>query len=135
MASNSCTFIIVPDATSQCKRYTISKSVLWGIGICGAVTMVIVGVVLFLVLGEYNAMSIKAEQFARLQKISSSQRSTLERYEQDITQVSKQLAGIKQLNSRLLVLTGLDPAKTNENDEMNGVGGGAEEGLELQVEE
>jgi hypothetical protein len=134
MASNSCTFIIVPDATSQCKRYTISKSILWGIGIFGAVTMVVVGVVLFLLLGEYNAMSIKAEQFARLQKVSSSQRSSIERYEQDITLVSKQLADIKQLNSRLLVLTGLDPAKKHENEEgLTGVGG-SEEGLDAQVE-
>lgn len=79
-------------------------------------------------------MSIKAEQFARLQKVSSSQRSSIERYEQDITLVSKQLAGIKQQNSRLLVLTGLDPAKTNEREAgMNGVGG-SEEGLDIQVE-
>lgn len=134
MASNSCTFIIVPDATSQCKRYTVSKTVLWGIGIFSAVAMVVVGVVLFLLLGEYNAMSAKAKQFARLQKVSSSQRSSLERYEQDITLVSKQLADIKQLNSRLLVLTGLDPAKKHEGDDaMTGVGG-SEEGLDGQVE-
>ena len=134
MASNSCTFIIVPDATSQCKRYTISKSLLWGIGIFSAVTMVVVGVVLFLLLSEYNAMSVKAEQFAKLQKVSSSQRNSIERYEQDITQVSKELADIKQLNSRLLVLTGLDPAEKHENEDgMTGVGG-AEEGVDAQRE-
>lgn len=134
MASNSCTFIIVPDATSQCKRYTISKSVLWGIGIFSAVAMVVAGVVLFLVLNEYNTMSIKAEQFAKLQKMSSSHKSSIERYEQDITLVSKQLSNIKQLNSRLLVLTGLDPAKKTERyDGLTGVGG-SEEGLDIQVE-
>ncbi|MCP4404314.1 MAG: hypothetical protein GY801_44290 [bacterium] len=134
MTSNSCTIIIVPDATSQCKRYTISKSVLWGLGIFSAVAMVTVGAVLFLLLGEYNAMSIKAKQFAKLQKMSSSQRSSIERFEQDITHVSKQLAGIKQLNFRLLVLTGLDPAKTNEsNDGLTGVGG-SDVGLDTQFE-
>lgn len=134
MASNSCTFIIVPDATSQCKRYSISKSVLWGLGIFGAVSVLIVGVVLFLLLSEYNAMSVKAKQFAKLQKVSSSQKNSIERYEQDITQVGKQLTDIKELNSRLLVLTGLDPAKTNEQERLTGVGG-SEEGLDMQTAE
>ncbi|PID57036.1 hypothetical protein CSB45_08955 [candidate division KSB3 bacterium] len=135
MASNSCTFIIVPDATSQCKRYTVSKSVLWGIGISCTVTLVVLGVVVVLLLSEYNAVAVKSKQLAWLQKISSSQRSSIERYEQDISQVSRQLAGIRLLNSRLLVLTGLDPAATNGNDEMKGVGGGEEDGLESASEE
>lgn len=131
MASNSCTFIIVPDATSQCKRYTISRSVIWTIGICGAVVFLVVGAILYLMLSEYKAMGMKAGQLEKLKKVSSSQRSTIERYEQDITQLSKHLANIKQLNSRLMILTGLDPTKSSGNI---GLGGSEETEslLELQ---
>ncbi|PIE34076.1 hypothetical protein CSA56_09210 [candidate division KSB3 bacterium] len=126
MASNSCTFIVVPDATSECKRYTIPKSLLWTVGVMGAMIAIIIGGALYLVFGEYKAMSMKAGQFERLKRVSSSQRTTIEQYEQDITQLSKHLAQIKQLNSRLLIMTGLDPAKNSESDEL-GIGG-AEEG-------
>lgn len=134
MASNSCTFIIVPDATSQCKRYTISRSVIWTIGICGAVVFLVFGAILYLMLSEYKAMAMKAGQLEKLKKVSSSQRSTIERYEQDITQLSKHLANIKQLNSRLMILTGLDPTKSSGNI---GLGGSEETGslLELQGEQ
>jgi hypothetical protein len=126
MASDSCTFIIVPDATSQCKRYTISKAVLWGIGISGAVVTIVLGVALYLVLNEYNAVSMKAGQLEKLQKVSSSQRGSIERYEQEIVQVTKHLTQIQQLNSRLLALTGLDPAKSADSSGL-GVGGAEEE--------
>ncbi len=133
MASNSCTFIIVPDATSQCKRYTIPKSLLWTVGIVGAVVVMILGGALYVIFDEYKAVARKAGQFEKLKRVSSSQRGTIERYEQDMTQLSKHLAQIKQLNSRLMILTGLDPAKNSESNEL-GVGGADEGDSELDTQ-
>ncbi len=115
MASNSCTFIIVPDAKSQCKRYNITKSVLYLIGIAGATVCIILGIVLYTLFGEYHTMSMKFAQLEKLKKISLSQKGTIERYEQDITQLSKNLSQIKQLNTKLMMLTGVDPEKGENN--------------------
>jgi hypothetical protein len=82
-------------------------------------------------LNEYKAMTMKAGQLEKLKKVSSSQRSTIERYEQDITQLSKHLANIKQLNSRLMILTGLDPAKSSGHI---GLGGSEETESLLEVQ-
>jgi cell division protein FtsL len=133
MASNSCTFIIVPDATSQCRRYTIAKSLLWTIGIFGTVVLIAVVGALSLIFNEYKAMSLKSARLEKLKKVASSQRNTIDRYEQDITQLSKHLTNIKQLNSRLMVLTGLDPAKSS--DTAVGVGGFEETESELKTQE
>ncbi len=131
MASNSCTFIIVPDATSQCKRYNISKFVLWFIGFAGFILLVIIGSGLYATFTEYRVMSLKMAQYEKLQKISLSQKNTIDRYEQDITQLSKHLAQIKQLNTRLMVLTGLDPANGDKN---LGLGGFEEVDSTLKTE-
>ncbi len=131
MASNSCTFIIVPDATSQCKRYNISKFVLWFIGFAGVILLVIIGSGLYATFTEYRVMSLKMAQYEKLQKISLSQKNTIDRYEQDITQLSKHLAQIKQLNTRLMVLTGLDPANGDKN---LGLGGFEEVDSTLKTE-
>ena len=132
MASKSCTFIIVPDSTSQCKRYSVSKSMLSLIAISVVILLVIVAGVLYILLGKYGTMSLKAQQLDKLKKISSSQKSTIDRYEQDITQLSKQLAQIKHLNSRLIMLTGLDPSK--DADKL-GLGGAEEENAKADVDE
>jgi hypothetical protein len=124
MPSNSCTFIIVPDAASECKRYSISKSVLCIVGIIGVVLLFVLGVVLYTLLSEYETMSMKVEQLERLEKASLSQKSTIDRYEQDITQLSKHLSQIKHLNSRLMILSGLDPREDTSN---LGLGGSEEE--------
>jgi hypothetical protein len=108
MASDSCTFIIVPDATSQCKRYNISKSTLYFIGFSGVILLVILGTVLYTIFSEYNIMVMKFEQFEKLKKISLNQKNSIDRYERDIAQLSKHLAQIKQLNNRLTILTGLE---------------------------
>ena len=131
MASNSCTFIIVPDAASQCKRYSISRSVLCIVGISGAVFLFILGVVLYTVLSEYGTMSMKFEQLEKLKKISLSQKNTIDRYEQDITQLGKHLSHIKQLNARLMMLSGLDPKEDTSN---LGLGGSEEVDSELDVQ-
>jgi hypothetical protein len=78
-------------------------------------------------------MSLKAARLEKLKKVASSQRNTIDRYEQDITQLSKHLTNIKQLNSRLMVLTGLDPAKSS--DTAVGVGGFEETESELKTQE
>jgi hypothetical protein len=132
MASSSCTFIIVPDATSQCKRYNISKSTLGVIGFIGVVLLIFIGSGLYLIFAEYKAVSLKMAQYEKLKKISLSQKNTIDRYEQDITQLSKHLAQIKQLNTRLMVLTGLDPANGEEN---LGLGGFEETDSTLKTEE
>ena len=120
MASNSCTFIFVPDATSQCKRVTSPKFVLWGVGASIVMTFVVIGAVMFVMITKYQAMAMKADQLQKLKKISTTQKNTIERYEQDITQLSKHLAYIKQLNSRLMVLSGLDPAKAVDGQAVGG---------------
>lgn len=131
MASKSCTFIIVPDTTSQCKRYTVSKSMLSLIAISVVILLIIVSGVLYILLGNYGTMSIKAQQLEKLKKISSSQKSTIDRYEQDITQLSQQLTQIKHLNSRLIMLAGLDPSK--DADKL-GLGGAEEENADTEVD-
>ena len=127
MASDSCTFIIVPDATSQCKRYNMSKSVLYAMGISGVIFVIVLGVIGNALLNNYGIMSLKVKQLEKLKYISASQKNTIDRYEQDITQLSKHLSQIKQLNSRLMILTGLDPTKGT-----NVLGVGGSEELEVQ---
>jgi hypothetical protein len=123
MSSNTCTFIIVPDSTSQCKRYSISKPLLSVIGILGVILLIVLGGALYILLGKYGTMSMKVEQLEKLRKVSVSQKDTIDRYEQDVTQLSSQLSQIKQLNSRLMMLTGLDPSKGVNN---LGLGGSEE---------
>jgi hypothetical protein len=127
MASNSCTFIIIPDATSQCKRYNIPKSVLYVVGISGVIFLMVLGGIVYGLLNNYGIMSVKVKQLEKLKQISASQKNTIDRYEQDITQLSKHLSQIKQLNSRLMILTGLDPAKGT-----NVLGIGGSEELDVQ---
>lgn len=125
MASNSCTFIIVPDATSQCKRYHIPKSFLYIAGISGVSLIVVLGIVLHTALSEYRTMSMKINQLEKLKKISLSQKGSIDRYEEDILQLSKHLTRIKQLNNRLMMLAGLDPT-----DGENNLGLGGSEDIE-----
>ncbi|MDY0093706.1 MAG: hypothetical protein RBT80_13510 [Candidatus Vecturithrix sp.] len=132
MGSKACTFIIVPDSTSECKRYRISKSVLSCLAISVIMFLILVAGVLYILLGKYGTMSIKAQQLEKFKKISTSQKDTIDRYEQDITQLSKQLTQIKQLNSRLIILTGLDPAK--DADKL-GLGGSEEESTKAELDE
>ena len=94
--------------------------------------LVIAAGVLYLLVGKYGTMAIKAQQLEKFKKISISQKSTIDRYEQDITQLSKQLAQIKQLNSRLIILTGLDPAK--DADQL-GLGGSEEENAKAEADD
>ena len=120
MASNAYTFIIVPDARSQCRRYVIPNSVFYILGVTGAVLLVVLSILIHTMLGEYRVVSKKMAQLQKLKKISLSQKSTIDRYEEDIVQLSKNLSHIKQLNSRLMILTGLDPERGENN---LGVGG------------
>lgn len=132
MGSKACTFIIVPDSTSQCKRYRISKSALSCFAMSIVMFLVIVAGVLYILVGKYGTMAIKAQQLEKFKKISISQKNTIDRYEQDITQLSKQLTQIKQLNSRLIILTGLDPAR--DADQL-GLGGSEEENAKAESDE
>lgn len=123
MASHSCSFIVIPDASSQCKRFTVPKSLIWGLVGFVLFIMLLAGGAAYMMISEYRAMAMKAGQLEKLKKISASQKSAIDRYEQDITQLSRHLAHIQQLNSRLMVLSGLDPA---QNREGQGIGGGDE---------
>jgi cell division protein FtsL len=123
MTNKAYTFIVVPDTASECKRYTFSKSLFYLIGVTGTILLIAFIVFIHTMLGEYTAMATKTEQVETLKKISLSQKSTLDRYEEDVVQLSKNLAQVKQLNSRLMILTGLNPA----NGEHNLGLGGAEE--------
>jgi len=121
MASHSCSFIIIPDASSECKRFTVPKSLIWGLAGFVIMIMILVSGAMYVMISEYRAMAMKAGQLEKLKKISVSQKSAIDRYEQDITQLSKHLAHIQQLNSRLMVLSGLDPAP---NSDGKAIGGG-----------
>lgn len=115
MTRNAWTFIIVPDAKSQCKRYNIPHVVVYILGVTIVTLLVAGGIFLNMMLSTYNAVVTKAEQVEKLKKISVSQKNMLDRYEEDATQLGKNLVQIKQLNARLLVLTGLDPEKGGNN--------------------
>lgn len=132
MASKSCTFIIVPDATAQCKRYTVSKSLFYLFGIIGGICVVVCSIVLFIVGTEYRTMAMKVDQLSKLRKISLSQKNTIERYENDILQLGNNLSAIKEQNSKLMVLTGLDPSQGAKE---LGLGGGVEEKIDAISEE
>lgn len=115
MASHTYTFIIVPDAKSQCKRFTFSTSIFSILGVVGIVLLIALGIVGNLMLGKYKAVSQKVEQVKTLQKMSVSQKNTIDRYEDDIAQLTNNLSYIKHLNSRLMILTGLNPEKGEQN--------------------
>ena len=115
MTSNSYTFIVVPDAKSQCKRVTISSSVFCILGVSGIILLVVAGIILNGLLSDYNAVSSKAAQVETLKKVSVSRQETIDRYEEEVTQLSNTLAHIQHLNSRLMVLAGLDPERGEQN--------------------
>jgi hypothetical protein len=123
MINNAYSFIIVPDATSQCKRYRIPKFLLYIVGVTGTILLIVLIVLTHIMFSEYTAIGKKAEQVDTLKKISLNQKNTIDRYEEDIAQLSKNLSHIKQLNSRLMILTGLDP---NNGDHNLGLGGSEE---------
>jgi hypothetical protein len=100
-------------------------------GVIGLVGAIITGVVLYTLCSEYGTIAMKINQLERLKTISASQKSMIDRYEQDITQLGQHLAHIKQLNSRLMVLSGLDPAKSSDN---MGIGGSEEAEAELETQ-
>ena len=131
MANTSYTFIIVPDAKSQCKRYTVSVSVFSLIGIIGVVLLVVCGIFAYVMWGKYDAMSAKAEQVVVLQKTSLNQRQKIDRYEGDITQLTNNLSYINHLNSRLMILAGLNPERGEQN---LGLGGSEEENSKAEAQ-
>lgn len=132
MTSNSYTFIFVPDAKSQCKRYTIPTSIFYIVGTIGIVLIVIAGIVVNTMLKDYHAISKKVEQVETLQKASISHTHTIDRYEDEITQLSNNLSHIEHLNSRLMVLAGLDPERGEQN---LGLGGADEENPKSEAQE
>ncbi len=125
MASNSYTFIVVPDAQSQCKRYVIPYVVLYLVGVGGIILLVVLSLLIYTMLSEYRAVSKKVEQLEQLKKISLSHNRTIDRYEADIAQLSKNLTQIKQLNARLTILTGLDPERGENNFGLGGLEDGS----------
>jgi hypothetical protein len=132
MASNSYTFIIVPDAKSQCKRVTISMTTFYLIGIIGVVAIVAAGIMLNTMLHSYKAVSARVRQVEKLKKTSISHKHSIDRFETEITQLSNNLSHIKHLNSRLMVLAGLDPERGEQN---LGLGGLEEESSQSETQD
>jgi hypothetical protein len=131
MAHNAYTFIIVPDASSQCRRYTISRTVLYILGVTGMVVLIVASILIHTMLGEYQTVSKKVKQLEKLQRISVSQRNILDRYEKDIALLGQNLSHIKQLNGRLMILTGMDPEEGENN---LGLGGPEEDESKSEAE-
>lgn len=132
MASNSYTFIVVPDAKSQCKRFTISLSAFYVVGIIGVVVIIVAGILFNTVFHDYKAISAKVEQVEKLKKTSVSHKHTIDRFEAEITQLSNNLSHIKHLNSRLMILTGLNPEKEGQN---LGLGGPEEDSSQTETQD
>lgn len=132
MASKTCTFIVIPDSTSDCKRYSVPKSLISFLAISAVIACVIAIGISYFLLSKYAATSIKSQQLHTLKKVAAGQKSSIDRYERDITRLSRQLSQIKQLNSRLIILTGLDPAKDTD---VLGVGGADESDTNTETEE
>jgi hypothetical protein len=128
--SNSYTFIVVPDAKSQCKRFTISMTVFYTLGICGVILAVVAGILLNIAWGDYKAVSSKVTQVETLKKVSISRNDAIDRFEEEITQLSNSLAHVQNLNSRLVVLAGLDPERGEQN---LGLGGSEDENAEADT--
>jgi MFS superfamily sulfate permease-like transporter len=128
--SNSYTFIIVPDAKSQCKRYTISMTIFYAVGIFSVVLAVVAGIFLSIALGDYKAVASKVAQVKNLERISTKRHGAIERFEEEITQLSNALAHVNNLNSRLVVLAGLDPERGEQN---LGLGGSEDSTVEAET--
>ena len=130
--SNSYTFILVPDAKSNCKRYTISMTVFYAIGICGIILAVIGGIFLNIAWSDYRVVAAKVAQVENLKKISASRNNAIDRFEEEITQLSNSLAHVDNLNSRLVILAGLDPERGEQNF---GLGGSEDSSIEAETSE
>jgi hypothetical protein len=128
--SNSYTFIVVPDAKSQCKRFTISMTVFYTLGICGVILAVVAGILLNIAWSDYKAVSSKVRQVETLKKVAISRNDAIDRFEEEITQLSNSLAHVQNLNSRLVVLAGLDPERGEQN---LGLGGSEDENAEADT--
>jgi hypothetical protein len=125
--SDSYTFILVPDAKSQCKRFTITMKALYTVGIVGVILAVVAGILFNTMWSDYKALSKKVNQVEILKKVSISRSDAIHRFEEEVTQLSNALAHIQHLNSRLMMLAGFNP----EGGEQNlGLGGSEEEAQE-----
>ena len=132
MTSNSYTFIVVPDAKSQCKRVNIPTTAFYILGVGSIILLVVAGIILNSLLSDYNAVSSKAVQVETLKKVSISRQETIDRYEEEVAQLSNALAHIQHLNSRLMVLAGLDPER---GEQTLGLGGSDEGSSKTEDEE
>jgi hypothetical protein len=101
------------------------------LGVGGIILLVVAGIILNGLLSDYNAVSSKAAQVETLKKISVSRQETIDRYEEEVTQLSNTLAHIQHLNSRLMVLAGLDPERGEQN---LGLGGSDESEPKTEAE-
>ena len=99
-------------------------TVFYAVGICSIIFAVIAGILLNIAWGDYKAISSKVAQVETLKKVSISRQNAIDGFEEEITQLSNSLAHVQNLNSRLIVLAGLDPERGEQNLGL----GGSEEG-------
>jgi len=95
------------------------------------VVLIVASILIHTMLGEYQTVSKKVKQLEKLQRISVSQRNILDRYEKDIALLGQNLSHIKQLNGRLMILTGMDPEEGENN---LGLGGPEEDESKSEAE-
>lgn len=88
------------------------------------VLAVVAGIFLSMAWGDYRVVASKAAHVERLQKLSASRDSKIEQFENEITQLSNTLAHVDNLNSRLVILAGLDPERGEQHFGL----GGSEDG-------
>ncbi len=94
------------------------------LGICGIILAVVAGIFLNIAWGDYRVAASKVAQVENLKKISANRSNAIDRFEEEITQLSNSLAHVDNLNSRLVVLAGLDPERGEQNLGL----GGSEDG-------
>lgn len=107
-------------------------TILYTLGIGGVILAVIAGIFLNMAWGDYKVVASKVAQVENLQKISASRSHNIDRFEEEILQLSNSLAHVDNLNARLVILAGLDPERGEQN---LGLGGSEDGSTETETSE
>jgi murein DD-endopeptidase MepM/ murein hydrolase activator NlpD len=125
---DSYTVMIIPTPTSKAYRFSLSKQALKTI----LGTTVVASVLLLVFLIQYFYMVRDMWELKSLRKETKAQKIQIQAFASNITDLQKQMSRIKDLDTKLRVITDIGPPP--ENDQLKGMGGPEEPGTDAVSE-
>jgi len=121
---DSYTVMIIPTPTSKAYRFSLSKQALKTI----LGTTIVAAVLLLVFIIQYFYMVRDMWELKTLRKETKAQKIQIQAFASNITDLQKQMTRIKDLDTKLRVITDIGPPP--ENDQLKGMGGPEEPGTD-----